>query len=110
MFAGAAGAFVFTCCLLGACKLWCGGGDSARTFRPRHGHRPGTRRLILHQQAERTLGSGNLREAVALPEGEVLEEWLAMKTVVSAAGWLQLARLPAPGVHMIDAVRGAVVF
>ena len=63
---------------------WWGGQQDVgegRTFRPRHGHRPGTRRFALHQSAERTLGSGNLRLAVALPEGEDLNEWLAMKTV-----------------------------
>lgn len=56
-------------------------GDSAKTFRPRRGHRPGTRQFLLHQRAENTLGSGNLRSAVALPDGEDLNEWLAVKTV-----------------------------
>jgi MOB kinase activator 1 len=55
--------------------------NSGKTFRPRHGHRPGTRQFTLHQLAERTLGSGNLREAVALPAGEDVNEWIAMKTV-----------------------------
>ena len=58
---------------------WFGGNDG-KTFKPRHNHRTGTRQA-LHQLAERTLGSGNLREAVALPAGEDLNEWLAMKTV-----------------------------
>ena len=56
-------------------------GDGGRTFNPRHGHKPGTRTLRLHQRALDTLGSGNLREAVKLPEGEDLNEWLACKTV-----------------------------
>lgn len=55
--------------------------SDGKTFRPRHNHRPGSRALRLHTAAERTLGSGNLRVAVALPEGEDLNEWLAMKTV-----------------------------
>lgn len=56
--------------------------DSGRTFRPRHGHRPGTAQFRLHQAAERTLGSGvSLREAVSLPPGEDANEWIAMKTV-----------------------------
>ena len=60
---------------------WWGGDDAGKTFKPRVGHRPGSRQLVLHMQAERTLGSGNLREAVALPTGEDLNEWLAVKTV-----------------------------
>ena len=34
----------------------------------------------LLKHIETTLGSGNLREAVALPEGEDLNEWLAVNT------------------------------
>ena len=30
---------------------------------------------------EKTLGSGNLREAVQLPEGEDINEWIAVNTV-----------------------------
>jgi len=56
-------------------------GDAGKTFKPRRGHKPGTRQFALHQHAEKTLGSGNLRQAVALPEGEDVREWLAMKTV-----------------------------
>jgi len=56
-------------------------GDGGKTFKPRHGHKPGTRTLRLHQRAEATLGSGNLREAVALPAGEDVNEWLACKTM-----------------------------
>lgn len=57
------------------------GGDEGNTFNPRKGHKPGTRTLRLHQYAENTLGSGNLRKAVALPEGEDELEWLACKTM-----------------------------
>ena len=56
-------------------------GDGGKTFKPRVGHKPGTRTLRLHQYAERTLGSGNLRQAVSLPAGEDECEWLACKTV-----------------------------
>ena len=56
------------------------GGNDGKTFKPRHNHRTGTRQA-LHALAERTLGAGNLRDAVALPQGEDLNEWLAMKTV-----------------------------
>ena len=60
---------------------WGGDKDSGRTFRPRRSHRPGSKQFTLHQRAELTLGSGNLREAVTLPEGEDVNEWLAVKTV-----------------------------
>jgi len=34
----------------------------------------------LRQFAEATLGSGSLRKAVRLPEGEDLNEWLAVNS------------------------------
>ena len=40
-----------------------------------------TDNLRLQKYAEATLGSGNLRLAVTLPEGEDLNEWLAVNTV-----------------------------
>ena len=55
--------------------------DKAKTFRPRQHHRPGSRRYELHRNAQATLGAGNLRDSVILPEGEDLNEWLAMNTV-----------------------------
>ncbi len=53
---------------------WWTGGNDGNTFRPRRGHREGTAGFRLHQRAEKTLGSGNLREAVALPDGEDVNE------------------------------------
>jgi len=41
----------------------------------------GTKRYDLHKHAKATLGSGNLREAVKLPDKEDLNEWLAVNTV-----------------------------
>lgn len=35
----------------------------------------------MQRYAEATLGSGNLRRAVMLPDGEDLNEWLAVNTV-----------------------------
>lgn len=35
----------------------------------------------MRKLADATLGSGNLRVAVRLPEGEIFEEWLAVHTV-----------------------------
>ena len=37
--------------------------------------------LTLKRHIEATLGSGNIREAVQLPPGEDLNEWLAVNTV-----------------------------
>jgi len=57
------------------------GMDKAKTFRPRRNHRVGTKRYELHKYAQATLGTGNLHEAVTLPEGEDGNEWLAVNTV-----------------------------
>ena len=53
---------------------------NARTrgqFKPRAANK-GTSSYQLRQFAEATLGSGSLRKAVQLPEGEDLNEWLAV--------------------------------
>lgn len=44
-------------------------------------HRPGSLRAKLSRHAQRTLGTGDLGAAVALPSGEDLHEWLAVNTV-----------------------------
>lgn len=54
--------------------------SNARTrgqFKPRNANK-GTSSYQLRQFAEATLGSGSLRKAVKLPEGEDLNEWLAV--------------------------------
>jgi MOB kinase activator 1 len=56
-------------------------GDSSKTFRPKKQYNKGTKRYELHKHAKATLGSGDLRLAVALPEREDLNEWLAVNTV-----------------------------
>ncbi|XP_071953515.1 MOB kinase activator 1A [Antedon mediterranea] len=53
----------------------------SKTFRPKKNIPEGTHQYDLMKHAERTLGSGNLRQAVALPEGEELNEWVAVNTV-----------------------------
>jgi len=58
-----------------------GGLDKAKTFRPKRNHRVGTKRYELHKYAQATLGTGNLHDAVTLPEGEDVNEWLAVNTV-----------------------------
>ena len=55
--------------------------DKAKTFRPKRNHRVGTKRYELHKYAQATLGTGNLHDAVTLPEGEDVNEWLAVNTV-----------------------------
>ncbi|CAG8294765.1 unnamed protein product [Penicillium salamii] len=57
--------------------------SNARTrapFKPRSAAK-GTSSYQLRQFAEATLGSGSLRKAVKLPEGEDLNEWLAVNIV-----------------------------
>ncbi|KAH1557869.1 hypothetical protein KXX57_000086 [Aspergillus fumigatus] len=57
--------------------------SNARTrapFKPRSAAK-GTSSYQLRQFAEATLGSGSLRKAVKLPEGEDLNEWLAVNVV-----------------------------
>ena len=54
------------------------GGKSTKTFKPRKSIPEGTHQYDLLKHAEATLGSGNLRLAVALPEGEDLNEWVAV--------------------------------
>ena len=55
--------------------------DKGKTFRPKRNHKVGTKRYELHKYAQATLGAGNLRDAVTLPEGEDVSEWLAVNTV-----------------------------
>jgi len=56
-------------------------GSSSRTFRPHKGIPQGDKLYELKKHAEVTLGSGDLQAAVKLPEGEDLNEWLAVNTV-----------------------------
>ncbi|KAK9458002.1 Mob1/phocein [Dipodascopsis uninucleata] len=53
---------------------------SAKAFKP-NPSRHGSSQFQLRQYAEATLGSSSLRQAVLLPEGEDLNEWLAVNTV-----------------------------
>lgn len=61
--------------------------DFDRNSRPRGPFRPkaankGTSNYQLRQFAEATLGNGSLRKVVKLPEGEDLNEWLAVNGCV----------------------------
>ncbi|KAK1301840.1 MOB kinase activator-like 1 [Acorus calamus] len=51
-----------------------------KTFRPKK-NAPGNKGAQLQRHINATLGSGNLREAVRLPPGEDINEWLAVNTV-----------------------------
>jgi len=56
-------------------------GKKSQTFKPKKNITEGTKQYQLKQYADATLGSGNLRLAVKLPEGEDINEWLAVNTV-----------------------------
>ncbi|XP_011093824.1 MOB kinase activator-like 1A [Sesamum indicum] len=57
------------------------GSRSQKTFRPKKGSPSGSKGVQLKKHIDATLGAGNLREAVKLPIGEDLNEWLAVNTV-----------------------------
>ena len=59
----------------------CSGGRSNKTFKPKKNIPEGTHQYDLMKHAAATLGSGNLRLAVMLPEGEDLNEWVAVNIV-----------------------------
>lgn len=48
------------------------------TFKALKKAAPGTRRFELHQHAQATLGAGRLLDAVKLPAGEDVNDWLAV--------------------------------
>ena len=51
---------------------------TSKTFKPVKKAAEGSRRHKLHLHAQATLGAGNLRETVALPVGEDINDWLAV--------------------------------
>jgi len=57
------------------------GNRSSKTFKPKKNIPEGSKQHELMQHAAATLGSGNLRLAVMLPEGEDINEWVAVNTV-----------------------------
>ncbi|CAH8643262.1 unnamed protein product [Dicrocoelium dendriticum] len=52
-----------------------------KTFKPRKSISEQNDHHLMLQEGAATLGSGDLREAVRLPEGEDLHEWIAINTV-----------------------------
>lgn len=59
------------------------GSRSSKTFKPKKNIPEGTHQYELMKHAAATLGSGNLRLAVMLPEGEDLNEWVAVNSMLS---------------------------
>lgn len=57
------------------------GSRSSKTFKPKKNIPEGTHQYDLMKHAAATLGSGNLRLAVMLPEGEDLNEWVAVNSM-----------------------------
>lgn len=60
--------------------LFHSGSRSSKTFKPKKNIPEGSHQYELLKHAEATLGSGNLRMAVMLPEGEDLNEWVAVNS------------------------------
>lgn len=60
--------------------LSCSGSRSSKTFKPKKNIPEGSHQYELLKHAEATLGSGNLRQAVMLPDGEDLNEWIAVNS------------------------------
>ena len=58
-------------------------GRNNKTFKPKKNIPEGTHQYELMKHAEATLGSGDLRQAVMLPEGEDLNEWVAVNSTKS---------------------------
>eukprot|EP00730_Choanoeca_flexa_P005702 TRINITY_DN12004_c1_g1_i10.p1 TRINITY_DN12004_c1_g1~~TRINITY_DN12004_c1_g1_i10.p1 ORF type:complete len:238 (+),score=61.12 TRINITY_DN12004_c1_g1_i10:168-881(+) len=52
-----------------------------KTFKPKKHLPEGSHQHALKKYVDATLGAGNLRLAVKLPEGEDLNEWIAVNTV-----------------------------
>uniref|UniRef100_A0A3B3ZSN8 MOB kinase activator 1A n=1 Tax=Periophthalmus magnuspinnatus TaxID=409849 RepID=A0A3B3ZSN8_9GOBI len=60
---------------------------SSKTFKPKKNIPEGSHQYELLKHAEATLGSGNLRQAVMLPEGEDLNEWIAVNSKAIGYMW-----------------------
>lgn len=53
----------------------------SNSFRPTKQHAEGTKRVNMSEFTQKSLGLGNIRQAVVLPDGEDRNEWLAANTV-----------------------------
>ncbi|CAO2639431.1 MOB kinase activator 1B, partial [Lemmus lemmus] len=68
------------------------GSRSSKTFKPKKNIPEGSHQYELLKHAEATLGSGNLRMAVMLPEGEDLNEWVAVNSVPFPKNFMSVAK------------------
>ena len=64
-------------------------GRNTKTFKPKKNIPEGSHQYDLMKHAAATLGSGNLRLAVSLPDGEDLNEWVAVNSELSSYVLLQ---------------------
>lgn len=63
------------------CDCVCARGSrGTKTFKPHKHVTEGSRQYDLMKYAQVTLGSGDLRQVVLLPEGEDLNEWIAVNS------------------------------
>lgn len=63
--------------------MFSGSRNSNKTFKPKKNIPEGTHQYELMKHAAATLGSGDLRMAVQLPEGEDRYEWIAVNSKYS---------------------------
>ncbi|KAL6974607.1 MOB kinase activator 1A [Sarracenia purpurea var. burkii] len=68
------------------------GSRNQKTFRPKKSAPSGSKGAQLQKHIDATLGSGNLGEAVRLPPGEDLNEWLAVNSKKSNVDGAQLQK------------------
>ena len=61
-------------------RFFSSGSRSSKTFKPKKNIPEGTHQYDLMKHAAATLGSGNLRLAVMLPDGEDQNEWVAVNS------------------------------
>ncbi len=66
--------------VMSLCFFLGSGSRSSKTFKPKKNIPEGTHQYDLMKHAAATLGSGNLRLAVMLPEGEDPNEWVAVNS------------------------------
>jgi hypothetical protein len=64
------------------------GNRNYKTFKPKKHIPEGSHQYDLMKYAVQTLGSGNLRQAVALPDGEDLNEWIAVNSELNVFVYL----------------------
>lgn len=68
--------------MLFSCYFISSGTRNYKTFKPKKHIPEGSHQYDLMKNAAATLGSGDLRLAVVLPEGEDLNEWVAVNSML----------------------------